>query len=138
MKHPVDLSQAKKLILAGKATITLRNKETGNRYTYKINCPPDRKIFFVKLLCGPDNTSNYKYIGFIRNEIFSWGNKSSISKESMGVQAFEFVFNSILAPGKTSTILEVWHEGRCCRCGRKLTVPESIKTGFGPECYARS
>jgi hypothetical protein len=28
----------------------------------------------------------------------------------------------------------VWHEGRCGRCGRKLTVPESIESGFGPEC----
>ena len=27
-----------------------------------------------------------------------------------------------------------WHEGRCGRCGRKLTVPESIEAGYGPEC----
>jgi hypothetical protein len=30
--------------------------------------------------------------------------------------------------------LEVWHEGRCGRCNRKLTVPASIESGFGPEC----
>jgi hypothetical protein len=28
----------------------------------------------------------------------------------------------------------VWHEGSCARCGKKLTVPESIESGFGPEC----
>jgi hypothetical protein len=28
----------------------------------------------------------------------------------------------------------VHHEGRCGRCGRTLTVPESIESGFGPEC----
>jgi hypothetical protein len=33
--------------------------------------------------------------------------------------------------------LKVHHEGRCCRCGRKLTVPESIETGLGPECASR-
>lgn len=32
---------------------------------------------------------------------------------------------------------EVWHEGRCGRCGRKLTVPESIETGIGPDCAKR-
>jgi Family of unknown function (DUF6011) len=26
------------------------------------------------------------------------------------------------------------HEGRCGRCGRLLTVPESITSGYGPEC----
>jgi hypothetical protein len=30
--------------------------------------------------------------------------------------------------------LEIWHEGSCLRCGRKLTVPESIESGYGPEC----
>jgi len=28
----------------------------------------------------------------------------------------------------------VFHEGACGRCGRTLTVPESIASGFGPEC----
>jgi hypothetical protein len=31
-------------------------------------------------------------------------------------------------------LLEVWHEGRCAKCGLKLTVPQSIMTGFGPTC----
>jgi hypothetical protein len=26
------------------------------------------------------------------------------------------------------------HAGKCGRCGRKLTVPQSIETGIGPEC----
>lgn len=34
--------------------------------------------------------------------------------------------------------LQVWHEGRCGRCGRKLTVPSSIETGLGPECAGKN
>jgi hypothetical protein len=30
--------------------------------------------------------------------------------------------------------VEFWHEGKCGRCNRKLTVPSSIESGFGPEC----
>ena len=30
------------------------------------------------------------------------------------------------------------HSGSCGRCGRKLTVPESIDTGLGPECAGRT
>jgi len=30
--------------------------------------------------------------------------------------------------------LNFFHEGKCGKCGRKLTTPESIKNGFGPTC----
>jgi hypothetical protein len=30
--------------------------------------------------------------------------------------------------------IEIWHEGKCGKCGRQLTVPSSIETGIGPEC----
>ncbi len=33
--------------------------------------------------------------------------------------------------------LEVWHEGCCGKCGRKLTDAESIARGIGPECYGK-
>jgi hypothetical protein len=33
--------------------------------------------------------------------------------------------------------IQVWHEGRCACCGRPLTVPESIESGFGPICAGR-
>tara|TARA_R110002096_G_scaffold84290_4_gene194649 strand:+ start:14 stop:667 length:654 start_codon:yes stop_codon:yes gene_type:complete len=33
--------------------------------------------------------------------------------------------------------MEIWHEGKCSRCGRKLTVPSSIATGLGPVCATK-
>jgi hypothetical protein len=39
-----------------------------------------------------------------------------------------------LRNGNLPEQVEVHHEGRCGRCGRALTVPESIESGFGPEC----
>ena len=35
---------------------------------------------------------------------------------------------------KDNNGFEIMHEGRCCRCNRTLTHPDSIKTGIGPEC----
>ena len=32
------------------------------------------------------------------------------------------------------TQAEVWHDGHCSCCGKKLTVPESLSTGIGPIC----
>ena len=31
----------------------------------------------------------------------------------------------------------IMHAGMCGRCGRELTDPESIRRGFGPECFKK-
>ena len=30
--------------------------------------------------------------------------------------------------------VKVFHSGKCGKCGKKLTTPESIKSGLGPYC----
>ena len=34
-------------------------------------------------------------------------------------------------------VVEVMHDGRCGRCGRPLTHPDSIQAGIGPICAQR-
>jgi len=132
-------------VMGGHAYFTLKNAETGVRFTYRVGIPEDQKqetasIWFVGLLTGSDNNSDYSYIGHIRlnqetsKYYFVHGKKSKIGADAPGVVAFSKVFNGLLANGITLPKLEIWHEGRCCRCGRKLTVPESIESGIGPEC----
>src|SRR5271170_3459179 len=122
-------------ILAGKATVTLRSLQGGNRYTFKIveaekRNPNDAPTWFVKLLNGPDNNSSYVYVGIIRNNKFSWTSKSRVGRDAASLLGFSYVLDSLTT--NTMRGFEVWHEGKCGRCGRKLTVPESINTGFGP------
>lgn len=120
-------------ITAGKARFTVQNTETGNRFTYRAKAAKDAPgLFFVSLLTGANNESDYQYIGFIRGGAFiPGGRKSRISAEAPSVKAFGWVWrNASNLPAK----VEVHHEGCCGRCGRTLTVPESIKSGFGPEC----
>jgi hypothetical protein len=33
--------------------------------------------------------------------------------------------------------VEVWHEGFCGKCGKRLTVPNSIEIGIGPDCIKK-
>jgi hypothetical protein len=130
-------SAAMKYMLAGKSFVTLVSLASGNRYTYKIELtdkrnPNDADAYFVSLLNGPDNWSNYQYIGLIRNGSFGRTAKSRVSADAPSFIGFDYCFAQ-LSKG-TINGFEVWHEGKCGRCGRKLTVPESIATGFGPEC----
>lgn len=121
-------------ILAGKANFTIRSRETGTRYTYRVvksdDAYPMPTVYFVSVLTGPANESDYRYIGFIRNgNFFHGGAKARINRDAQSVVAFGWFWKHIESPQ-----VEVTHSGRCGRCGRLLTVPESVHTGFGPEC----
>lgn len=139
-------ADASAFILAGNATVTLVSKKTGLRFTYKVGAPKDRDtgkvdlasdFRFVSVLNGPDNWQNYAYFGYIRRGVFFHGGaKARVGTEAPSAKAWAYSWGHIAA-GMIPASLEVWHEGKCGRCGRKLTVPESIRSGFGPECQGK-
>lgn len=126
---------AVKFITAGRAVVTFRSVSTDARFTYRISAPKDGgAIRFVSLLCGSDNDRDYRYVGFVRGGRFvHGGQKSFATADAPSVKAFAWAFHH-MSRGTMPEALEVFHEGRCGRCGRTLTVPESIESGFGPEC----
>lgn len=133
----IELTNPKEFALAGNATITLESENTKNHFTYKITKSDDSdNLFFVKLLCGSDNETDYTYVGcyYKDNNYFHPCKKWKDLPKSVwppSMRAISFFFDRIDdIPPK----LHVYHEGRCGRCGRKLTTPESIRNGFGPEC----
>lgn len=140
MNAKLDNSQVADFIFGGKSIFTIRNVVSGNRFTYKMTRKKSLKegeddVVFVKVLSRPDNTSDYTFIGTVfRKETYKHSPKSPFGSEAMSSKAIEWVVRNVnsLPPN-----IEVWHEGRCARCGRKLTVPESIQSGFGPECGSR-
>jgi hypothetical protein len=129
--------------LAGNATLTLRSASTGTRFTFRVRSAPESRngqpTWFVHLLVGSNNTSDYRYIGFIRDQKFIHGaGKSYVNSDAPSVIAFGWFVRTVLFEQRVHEKLEVWHEGTCGRCGRKLTVPESIASGLGPECARRN
>ena len=123
---------------AGAAKFTLKSVKTGGRFTYRIKESNDGKVFFVSLLTGTNNENDYSYMGVIgAGGEFRRTAKSRVTEESLGYQAFNWFWRQI-ASGSGSPlnpVVEFWHEGCCGRCGRALTVPESIERGIGPECW---
>jgi hypothetical protein len=88
------------------------------------------------LLNGPDNTNSFVYIGIIKNgNQFLWTAKSRVGKDAPSIIGFTYVLNALVDNNMRG--FEVWHEGRCGRCGKPLTVPESIASGFGPDCIQK-
>jgi hypothetical protein len=132
---------ARDFMLGGNATVTLVSTKSGARFTYKIRVSDDGKTHFVSLLNGPDNESDYKYLGRIVDGEKLWVGRrvpkaGDIGKDAPSALAFDYAWYH-LSQDKIPATLEIWHEGRCARCNRKLTVPSSIESGFGPECAGK-
>ncbi len=133
-----DVAHARRFMLAGNATFTVVSKNSGQRFTYRIRASEDGAVHFVSLLNGADNESSYAYFGYIRREIFFHGGaKARVSRDAPSAKAFDWLWRCLQSQDHVPRTVEIWHEGRCGRCNRKLTVPESIRTGLGPECAGR-
>jgi hypothetical protein len=129
-----------RFLLAGNAHVTFQSRRTGTRFTYRVRQAEPRAgstaapPHFVAVLTGPDH---YEYLGCIYGgRAYAHGKKSRIASDAPSAVAFAWVWATI-AGGKMHPELAVWHEGRCGRCGRRLTDPLSISTGLGPVCGGR-
>ena len=140
----------REFIFAGNARFTLRSLKTGMRYTYQVKVKkqdleagktgPD-VTYFVALLRGPDNVSDYRYLGILRKPGNFWTTSAStVKRDSASMIALVWMLDRLKVErtGVLGVALEVWHEGKCGRCGRTLTVPESVSRGLGPECFERA
>ena len=134
-----NVEDIKKFIVGGNATLTLESEKTGRWFTYrikKLKNDEENSTFFVSVLTASDNEASYTYMGVILNKgkmIFKLTKNSKIGETAMSYKAFEIFFN-LLQVNKVHADMNVYHLGVCGRCGRKLTVPESLINGIGPFC----
>lgn len=129
--NPADVMS---FILAGNSRFTLVSDRTGSRYTYRLQQTDDNpNLFFLSLLTGQDNENDFTYIGIVRNNQYQWTRKVRLQPDSAPILAFTFAWRHV-TNGILPTGCQIWHEGRCGRCHRALTVPASIALGIGPDC----
>lgn len=131
--HKLNNEDAIKFIFAGNSTSTFLNTRSDNRFTFKVKKAKDSDLYFVSVLTSPDI---YTYMGTISNGLYKHGRKSTIFDTAQSVKVFEYVLKNLMKLSLPSFI-EIWHEGKCGKCGRTLTVPDSIINGLGPECYKK-
>jgi len=146
-------------IFAGNATFTIRNTQTGVRFTYKIRkSKTNATKFYVNNLRGPEifakmgvimNADKQYYLPFDWKEKIQMARRNfatlypgqpfpekQYTQKNMPMSLKMFIKFLDWYKGNVESIAnhEIWHEGICGKCGRPLTVPESIERGLGPVC----
>jgi hypothetical protein len=116
---------------------TYINTVKGTHRTFKIHTVKRGNLKgkrLVSLLSGPDNNSSYQAFAFV-NE---YGITAFRKHQHTQYESYARMIQDVALQGENSIYiqkgLEVKVEKRCLRCNRRLTHPESLKTGIGPEC----
>ncbi len=144
MRMKLVKSLVREFILAGKSTLTCLNNETKIHKTFRITKSEDGRVYFVSIRGDKDRQSDNKkkwlYLGMIKGNNFFTTKNSKVTRNSQSFRSFKWLMDASvqweLGQDKFPKV-DVFHEGQCGSCGRKLTDPLSIERGFGPSCYQR-
>lgn len=153
-QHKLAHTNALQYMLAGKSVVTLKNEQTSNRFTYRIKRLPQNKrynkrndIWWVSVLTGSDNERCYQFIGSVkvkgihqhciedanRNYWYLHSDKSKITSDAQSVKVFNYVLQHLVA-GNLNECVSIYHDNKCGKCRKSLTVPSSTIVGLGPYC----
>ena len=134
-------------------TYTIENVLTGEYRTLRIKTQKADASFapsarILSVLTGPDNEASYTSFAFVREgKAIVWNSKRGQHGKRSNFEGYAFMLEKAIAALATEADdgafnigerdYKVTRSKRCLSCNRKLTTPESLARGFGPECAAR-
>lgn len=116
--------------------VTATNPATGDHRTFQVKTQPEDSSFapgerVISLLVGGDEET--RGFGFVKDgRVILW-------RKHRDSKAFRAYASMIEDPQhwEDKHDIEYLFEGKCVVCNRRLTHPESIRTGIGPVCAGR-
>jgi hypothetical protein len=130
-----------KFVFGGNATFTVVNTDTNKWFTFKVRQPKGNKdVSFVSVLTGSENGTSYSFLGtfFSKGQVYRRSKKSSIGSDAQSAKVISWFFKTFINNEEKYPTVQVFHDGKCGACGRKLTTPQSVKSGLGPVCGGKN
>lgn len=133
-----DLSKA--YLFAGRAVFTVSNAKTNEHFTFRVRqraskFNPDQHVFFISI---KDVAVQYGYafLGMLneRDGSIKATGKAQYHPGQKPYDVAAWATKTVVAGKMIPDNYKIEHAGKCGRCGRALTDPESIKSGIGPDC----
>lgn len=117
------------------AVVTLVSPKTGDHRTFRVTTAkrgPLEGRRILELLVGQNNESDYKGFGFIQEDgtVRLWRKYEG----TIFAQYADLIDRPTYWANRG---VQYMAEGRCRCCNRRLSNPESLRTGIGPECAKR-
>ncbi len=136
-------------LTAGRAVVSLRSQRTGEFRTYRVAKFETSPHFSVEFRGGGSleisgvrmpRLDGWTRIGvlYVQDGVphrFVPNIKTHVDSDT--VNGFRWMVNQLVSKTWSDEKAEIWHEGQCCKCGRRLTDPESIRLALGPICRGR-
>ena len=113
--------------------------EHGRRRTFKLlrsSTQSAKNEMVAMYLTGPDNENDYTVGGWISGGQFD-SRRPSRDQIMNDMNDFLAARRDALTDTPkmhTATNVRLLRSTHCIRCGRRLTTPDSIRSGMGPEC----
>lgn len=129
-----DKEDIKRYVFGGRGKFILKSNKTDKSYTYKISRPKDNdEFFYVSAIINNIN----QYLGIINIEKISYikTKKVKIENDHESIKGIKWLINQFKNDNPFPDVMEFYHMGICCCCGRTLTVKDNIELGIGPICF---
>lgn len=128
LKHFIN-NEGKKL---NGAPFTIRSKKSGKDYTFKVSQVPFKDNNYIHIKVETEYL-NFKYMGWYRdgkiiNKKLEVNTPASQAVSWFLRQMFSNNFDNL------NQSVDIFHLGKCLKCGKTLTDSNSIEVGFGPVC----
>lgn len=120
------------------APFTIRSKKTGKDYTFKISQIPFMGKNYLHIKVETEYL-NFRYMGYYREGLIFRKNKTTKKTESVETPASKAIswFLRQLKANQLNILessVDIFHLGKCLKCGKPLTDSVSIENGIGPVC----
>ena len=123
---------------ASGGVFTVRSKETGKDYTFRIAQVPFKGFPYLHIKVEK-GYMDFAYMGYFRDGGIVKKDRltgTTVRVDTPAASAISWLLRMLKAGEytKLERSIDVFHLGKCLKCGRALTDAVSIETGFGPVC----
>jgi hypothetical protein len=128
LRHFID-NDGKKL---NGAPFTIRSKKSGKDYTFKISQVPFKDNNYIHIKVETEYL-NFKYMGWYKSgKIIN----KKVEVNTPASQAVSWFLRQMFSNNfdNLNQSVDIFHLGKCLKCGKTLTDSNSIEVGFGPVC----
>lgn len=122
-------------IHGGRGILTLE-APSGKSHTYYFTKPRNEEEFYGDIIFVYAKCNEHRrYVGMVSDDVFKMTKSSSFLPDNEITKGAKFIVDMGRSQELVDrTPMKLYHMGVCCKCGRMLTDPVSIRRGIGPKC----